>query len=122
MAFDNLSSGLPHVRAGKLRLLGVAAPERAAIAPEAPTVAESLPGFESLTWGVLFAPAGTPAPIIQRLNRDLIAAIATPEVAARYRELGITTRPLTPEQVSDFIAAETRRWGEVARRANIRAE
>jgi tripartite-type tricarboxylate transporter receptor subunit TctC len=122
IAFDNLSSGLPHVQAGRLRLLGVAAPERAAIAPQAPTIAETLPGFESLTWGVLFAPAGTPSAIIQRLNRDVTAAIATPEVAARYRELGITTRDMTPEQVSDFVAAETRRWGDVARRANIRAE
>ena len=122
MAFDNLSSGLPHVRAGRLRLLGVAAPERAAIAPEAPTLAEALPGFESLTWGILFAPAGTPAPIVQRLNQAVAAALATPDVAARYRQLGITTRPLSPEGVADLVAAETRRWGDVARRANIRAE
>ncbi len=122
MAFDNLSSGLPHVRAGRLRLLGVASPQRVDIAPEAPTIAETLPGFESLTWGVLFAPPGTPAPVIERLNKAVIAALHTPDVAARFKELGIIVRDLSPAQVGEFVAAETRRWGEVARRANIRAE
>jgi tripartite-type tricarboxylate transporter receptor subunit TctC len=122
MAFDNLSSGLPHVRDGKIKLLGVASPARVAIAPEAPTVAETLPGFESLTWGVLFAPAGTPAPVIERLNREVPAAIAAPEVAARFSELGITTRRMTPQELREFVAAETDRWGRVARRAGIKAE
>ncbi|GGJ05432.1 Bug family tripartite tricarboxylate transporter substrate binding protein [Neoroseomonas lacus] len=122
MAFDNISSGLPHVRAGTMKLLGVASPARVAIAPDAPTIAETLPGFESLTWGVLFAPAGTPRPIIERLNREVNAVLQMPEVASRFAELGITTRALTPDEVAAFVAAETRRWGEVARRANIRAE
>ncbi len=122
MAFDNLSSGMPHVQAGRLKLLGVASPQRVAIAPNAPTVAEALPGFESLTWGVLFAPAATPRPIVERLNREVNAVLQLPEVATRFAELGITNRPMTPEEVAAFVAAETRRWGEVARRANIRAE
>ena len=122
MAFDNLSSGLPHVRDGRMKLLGVASPQRVGLVPNAPTIAETLPGFESLTWGVLFAPAGTPPAIVQRLNREVIAVIASPEVAARFAELGITSPAMTPEQVMDFVTAETRRWGEVARRAAIRAE
>ena len=122
MAFDNLSSGMPHVQGGRLKLLGVASPQRVAVAPGAPTVAEGLPGFESLTWGVLFAPAATPRPIIERLNREVNAVLQLPEVATRFAELGITNRPMTPEEVAAFVAAETQRWGEVARRANIRAE
>ncbi|WP_431285129.1 Bug family tripartite tricarboxylate transporter substrate binding protein [Humitalea sp. 24SJ18S-53] len=122
MAFDNISSGLPHVRDGKMKLLGVASPTRVAIAPDAPTIAETLPGFESLTWGVLFAPAGTPAAIIQRLNRDVTAALQSPEVATRFAELGITTPVLSPDAVRDFVVAETTRWGAVARQAQIRAE
>ncbi|PZW37733.1 tripartite-type tricarboxylate transporter receptor subunit TctC [Humitalea rosea] len=122
MAFDNISSGLPHVRDGRMKLLGVASPERVDIAPEAPTIAETLPGFESLTWGALFAPAGTPAAVIARLNRETNAALTSPEVAARFAQLGITTRAQTPEDVGAFVAAETRRWGEVAQRAGIRAE
>ena len=121
-AFDNLSSGLPLVRDGKIRLLGVASPERSPLAPDVPTVAEALPGFESLTWGVLFAPAGTPDAIVARLNADVAAALAAPEVAARYRELGITSRPMTVDQLKAFVAAETERWGKVARTANVRAE
>lgn len=121
-AFDNLSSGLPHVRGGRMRLLGVASPQRSDLAPEAPTIAETLPGFESLTWGVLFAPAGTPPQIVWRLNQEILAALRTPDVAKRYAELGITVRDLTPEAVADFVAAETRRWGEVAQRAGIRAQ
>jgi len=122
IAFDNLSSGLPHVRAGRLKLLGVGSPNRVPIAPDAPTIAETLPGFESLTWGVLFAPAGTPRPIIERLNHEVNAVLQLPEVASRFAELGITNRPMTPEEVAAFVAAETQRWGKVARRANIRAE
>ena len=91
MAFDNLSSGLPHVRAGRLRLLGVASPERTPLAPEAPSIAETLPGFESLTWGVLFAPASTPGAIVQRLNREAIAAIS-PIVSMEAAVCSMSTR------------------------------
>lgn len=122
LAFDNLSSGLPHVRDGRMKLLGVASPTRVAIAPDVPTIMETLPGFESLTWGVLFAPAGTPAAVVQRLDQEVAAVVQTPEVAQRFAELGITTRVMTPHELVDFIAAETRRWGDVARRAGVRLE
>ena len=121
-AFDNLSSGLPLVRDGKIRVLGVASPERSPLVPDVPTVAETLPGFESLTWGVLFAPAATPPAIIQRLHDDVQMALKAPEVVQRYTELGISARPDTPEQLRAFIASETERWGKVARTANVRAE
>jgi tripartite-type tricarboxylate transporter receptor subunit TctC len=122
MAFDNLSSGLPHVRDGKIKILGVASPERVAVAPDVPTIAATLPGFSSLTWGILFAPAGTSPQIVARLNQEIIAALAAPDVAPRFGELGITNPAMTPNDLRDFVAAETARWGTVARRANIRAE
>jgi tripartite-type tricarboxylate transporter receptor subunit TctC len=122
MAFDNISSGLPHVRDGKMKLLGIASPARVAIAPEAPTIAETLPGFESLTWGALFAPAGTPTAIVQRLNREVNAAIQSPDVAPRFAELGILTRVMSPEELGAFVASETDRWGRVAKTARIQAE
>jgi tripartite-type tricarboxylate transporter receptor subunit TctC len=122
MAFDNLSSGLPHARDGKIKILGVASPERVAIAPDVPTIAATLPGFSSLTWGILFAPAGTPPQIVARLNQEIIAALSTQDVASRFAELGITTPARAPDELRDFVAAETIRWGTVARRANIRAE
>jgi tripartite-type tricarboxylate transporter receptor subunit TctC len=122
MAFDNLSSVLPFAREGKLRILGVTGLERSAAAPEIPTVADTVPGFESLSWHGFFAPAATPPAIIARLHREAVAALAAPAVAARFQELGITPVGNTPEAFRAFVASETARWGEVARRAQIRIE
>jgi len=122
MAFDNFSSGWPHAKEGRIRALGVGSLQRVPQAPDVPTVAETLPGFESVSWHGLFAPAATPRPVVERLNREAIAALATPDVRARYEELGITAGDLTPDRFRDFVAEQTRRWGEVARRANIRVE
>ncbi|WP_458097034.1 Bug family tripartite tricarboxylate transporter substrate binding protein [Roseomonas sp. WA12] len=122
MAFDNFSSGWPHAREGRVRAIGVGSLQRIPQAPDVPTLAESLPGFESVSWHGLFAPAATPRPVVERLNREALAALATPEVRARYEELGITAGTFTPDQFRDFVADQTRRWGEVARRANIRVE
>jgi len=122
MAFDNFSSGWPHAREGRVRPLGVGSLQRVPQAPDVPTIAETLPGFESVSWHGLFAPAATPRPIVDRLNREALAALANPEVKARYEELGITAGTFTPDQFRDFVAEQTRRWGEVARKANIRVE
>jgi len=122
MAFDNFSSGWPHAKEGRIRALGVGSLQRAPQAPDVPTVAETLPGFESVSWHGLFAPAATPRPIVERLNREALAALSTPDVRARYEELGITAGDMSPDAFRDFVAEQTRRWGEVARRANIRVE
>lgn len=122
MAFDNLSSVLPLAREGKLRILGVTSLSRSPAAPELPAVAETLPGFESLSWHGLFAPARTPPAIIERLHREAVAGLAAPGVAARLAELGITAMGNTPEQFAGFVASETERWGAVARAADIRLD
>jgi tripartite-type tricarboxylate transporter receptor subunit TctC len=122
MAFDNFSSAWPHAREGRIRAIGVGSRERLSIAPDVPSLSESLPGFESLSWHGLFAPAATPRPIVDRLNREALAALASPEVSARFAELGITPGRFSPDEFKAFVASETERWGAVARRANIRAE
>jgi tripartite-type tricarboxylate transporter receptor subunit TctC len=122
MAFDNLSSVLPFAREGKFRLLGVTSAQRSQAAPEIPAVAEAVPGFESLSWHGFFAPAKVPAPIIARLHREAVAALGSPGVAARFEELGIASVGNSPEEFGRFVAAEGARWGEVARRANIRLD
>ncbi|MCR0981255.1 tripartite tricarboxylate transporter substrate binding protein [Roseomonas populi] len=122
MAFDNFSSGWPHAREGRIRAIGVGSLQRLPQAPDVPTIAESLPGFESLSWHGIFAPAATPPAIVARLNREALAALASPEVKARYEELGITAGTLSPEAFREFVAAETKRWGDVARKADIRVE
>ena len=122
MAFDNFSSGWPHAKEGRIRAIGVGSLERVPQAPDVPTIAETLPGFESVSWHGLFAPAATPRPIVERLNREALAALTAPDVRARYEELGITAGAMSPDAFRDFVVEQTRRWGEVARKANIRVE
>jgi tripartite-type tricarboxylate transporter receptor subunit TctC len=122
MAFDNLSSVLPFARDGKLRILAVTSAGRSQATPEIPTVAETVPGFESLSWHGFFAPAKVPPAIITRLHAEATAALASPMVAQRFQELGISPVGNTPEQFRTFVASEGARWGEVARRANIRLD
>jgi tripartite-type tricarboxylate transporter receptor subunit TctC len=122
MAFDNFSSAWPFARDQKIRILGVTSLERSPSAPDIPAVAETLPGFESLSWHGLFAPAATPPDIVARLNKEAVAALANPTVAARFKELGITPVGNSPEAFRSFIASETQRWGKVAKDAQIRIE
>jgi tripartite-type tricarboxylate transporter receptor subunit TctC len=117
MAFDNLSSVLPFARDGKLRIVGVTSLQRSPAAPEIPTIAETLPGFESLSCNGYFAPAKTPPAIVARLHGEAVAALRLPSVSGRLQELGNT-----PEQFDAFVAADSARWGEVARRAQIRPD
>ncbi|GAA0572740.1 tripartite tricarboxylate transporter substrate binding protein [Craurococcus roseus] len=119
MAFDNFSSAWPFAREGKLRVLGVTSLQRSPAAPDVPAIAETVPGFESLSWHGFFAPARVPAPIIERLNAEARAALATPAVAARFADLGITPVGNSPEEFRAFVASETKRWGEVAKSAKI---
>lgn len=122
MAFDNFSSVWPFARDQKLRILGVTSLQRSPAAPDIPAIAETLPGFESLSWHGLFAPAGTPPEIVARLQQEAKAALATPTVAARFQELGITPVGSDPETFGKFVASETQRWGAVARKAQIRID
>jgi tripartite-type tricarboxylate transporter receptor subunit TctC len=122
VAFDNLSSVLPFARDGKLRILGVTSLQRTPAAPEIPAVAEAVPGFESLSWHGLFTQSRVPAEIVARLHREAVAALATPAVAGRFADLGITPVGSSPDEFRTFVASETRRWGEVAQRAQIRLD
>ncbi|WP_431280884.1 Bug family tripartite tricarboxylate transporter substrate binding protein [Humitalea sp. 24SJ18S-53] len=122
LGFDNFSSVWPFARDGKLRILGVTSLTRTPAAPDIPAVAETLPGFESLSWHGFFAPSRVPPAIVERLNREAIAALAQPSVAARFVDLGLTPVGSTPDQFRAFIASEIQRWGAVAQQAQIRIE
>jgi tripartite-type tricarboxylate transporter receptor subunit TctC len=120
--FDAVPASLPHVRAGKLRALGVTMAVRAAVLPDVPSIAESVPGYDASVWIGVGAPKDTPAAIVDRLNREINAGLGDPAMRARYAELGNTPMPMTPAQYGEFVAAETRKWAEVVRAANIKAE
>jgi tripartite-type tricarboxylate transporter receptor subunit TctC len=122
MMFDPTITALPHVKLGKLRALGVTSLKRTAIAPELPTVAETgLPGFESIGWHGVLAPAGTAREIIARLNKDIINVLRAPDMRARFAEQGAEPVGNTPEQFVEFLKADLAKWAKVIKAAGVRA-
>jgi tripartite-type tricarboxylate transporter receptor subunit TctC len=119
----DLPSAIANVKAGKLRALAVTTSRRVSIAPEIPTFAEAgVPGYESIGWFGAVAPAGTPAPIISRLNSEMAAALAVPEARERMIAAGVEPLAGTPEEFAAFIRDEHRKWAKVIKAANIKVE
>ena len=123
LMFDNLPSALPHVREGRLRALAVTAARRSPVLPDLPTVAEAgVPGYEATSWFGLFAPAGTPREIIDRMAREMDAFARRPEVAERIRALGAEPITNTPDDFAAMVRAEIDKWGAVVRASGARAD
>ncbi|WP_313666253.1 tripartite tricarboxylate transporter substrate binding protein [Shinella sp.] len=121
--FDNLPSSSGHIKAGTLRALAVTTKERAASFPDIPTVAESgIPGYETYTWNALFAPAGTPAEVIARLNQSANTALKDPAVAERMKEFSATIVGSTPEELGAHVKAEIAKWTPIVRDAKIQMD
>ncbi len=113
----------PHVKSGKLRALAVIAPQRLPALPEVPTIAEAgLPGFEVTTWYGILAPAGTPRPVIARLNAELVKVMHSPEMKERLAGIGTDPVTSTPEEFASYIQAEIGKWGDVIRKAGLKAD
>ncbi len=120
MFFDTLTTSVPLYRSGKLRLLGVASEERSKDVPEIPTIAESgIPGFRSITWFAMAAPPGTPAALVEKINRDTAAILKKPEVVEKFQALRLDVMGGTTADAAKFIGDETRLWGRVIKEANI---
>jgi len=120
---DNVTSVLPHVTAGRLRALGVTGPRRIPLAPDIPTVAEAgVPGYEITAWGGYMAPAGTPGPIVARLNAELNRVVASPAIRERWLALGIEPVGGTPERFAEHVRTETAKWTDVIKRAGIKGD
>jgi len=121
--FDNTPSSLPHVKAGRLRAIAITSAQRSPLLPDVPTVAESgFPGFDVQSWFALAAPAGTPQPVVERLNAALGKVLAMPDVRQRLQDLAATPEPGTPDQLRKLIASETRRWRDVVKQSGAKAE
>ena len=122
-AFATTLASLPHVRAGKLRALGISTAKRAAVAPEVPTIAESgVPGFDVSEWQMLLAPAGTPSAIIDRMQREVAAALRQDDVKTRMTELGASPVGSTSKEAEAFLRSELARWADVAKRVGIKPQ
>jgi tripartite-type tricarboxylate transporter receptor subunit TctC len=120
--FSNATASTPFVQAGTVKALAHTGHGRLASLPELPPVADTLPGYECYEWNGVFAPAGTPPEIVERLNAGLNAVIKDPGIAQRLAQLNAETRPNTPAEFGQFVAAETEKWGKVVRDGNIKLE
>lgn len=120
--FDNLPSSSSHIKGGTLKALGITTKERAPSFPDVPTVAETVPGYETYTWNALFAPAGTPAEVVAKLNEAANAALKDPAVADRMKDFSATVVGSTPEELGKHVTAELAKWSPVVKAANIQMD
>ncbi|EKZ96052.1 tripartite tricarboxylate transporter substrate binding protein [Cupriavidus metallidurans] len=120
--FSDAPTALPHIKTGRIKVLGVASRQRSAILPDVPTVAESgLPGYEAYSWAALFAPAHTPQPILNKLNADFNVAMNDPAVRQRMVQAGADADPGTQEQMRQRLHSEIEKWKKVIQTAGITA-
>jgi tripartite-type tricarboxylate transporter receptor subunit TctC len=123
MQFGTIPPTLQLIRQGKLRAIAVTGLRRSPTLPEVPTVAESgLPGYESVLWQAIYAPAGTPAPILARLNAEVNAALHESEAVEALAKLGVEADPSTPQQLADHIVADIKKWQDVIVSAGIQPQ
>jgi tripartite-type tricarboxylate transporter receptor subunit TctC len=120
--FDNLPTSIEHIRAGKLRPLAITSATRSELLPDVPTVADFVPGYESSAWYGVGAPRGTPAEIIDRLNKEINAILAEPRAKTRIADMGATLIAGSPADFGRLIAEETEKWGKVVRFSGAKAD
>ena len=122
LVFDNMPSALPMAKEGKIRAIAQTTAKRSPAAPDIPTVAESLPGFEATTWFAMFAPANTPKAVIDRLNAEALRVFKLPEVAERLKTLGLDAVLSSSEELSKYQASEIVKWAKVVKESGAKAE
>ena len=118
--FSNGSASIGLIQGGKVKAIAHTGKGRLGSLPDIPPVSDTLPGFEAYEWNGVFAPHGTPAEIVAKLNRALNAALASPEVSSRFKQLNIESRPNTPEEFARFVEEQMKLWGGVVKDANIK--
>ncbi len=120
--FDNMPSALPMAKEGRIRALAQTTAKRSAAAPDVPTVAETVPGFEATTWFAVFAPAGTPREVVARVNAEMQRVFALPDVVDKLKALGLEPWISTPEELARFQAAEITKWAKVVKESGAKAD
>jgi tripartite-type tricarboxylate transporter receptor subunit TctC len=123
VAFDNIATAMPHVNAGKLRALAVTSVTRSVVSPDVPTMAEAgLPGYDISSWQAVFAPAGTPAPIVERLYTEIARILKMPDIQKRLTDLGLNISEMTPMQLTALIKSDVPRLGKIVKETGARAD
>jgi len=122
LAFDNATLAWPQVQGGRLRALAVTSLARAQFAPDLPTVADTIPGFEATSWHGVFAPAGTPKPIVDKMAAEIKKILDQPDVKAKLAEIGAVASPMTPEEFVKFIDGERTKWADVVKASGAKLD
>jgi tripartite-type tricarboxylate transporter receptor subunit TctC len=122
LAIDSMTTAWPHAKAGAVRALAVTTPQRSATAPDLPTIGETLKGFQATAWQGIFAPAGTPRPIVDKLAAEVKRILELPEVATQLKGLGAEPAPSAPDQFAQFLKSERAKWGEVVKASGARID
>ncbi len=122
LAMVGTPSVLTHIKSGRLTALGVTSAQRTALAPDVPTIASTIPGYEVELVYAIVAPAGTPRPIVDRLNAEIATALRDPELRERLLGQGFEVRTSTPDQLATYIAAEIRKWAPIVKETGVKPE
>jgi tripartite-type tricarboxylate transporter receptor subunit TctC len=122
MGFGSIASTLPFVKQGKLRMIGITSAKRSAAVPDVPTIAETIKGYEMTPWNAMFAPRATPRAIVDRLNREAVAGIRSPEVGQKLAALGYDAAASTPEQLREHVKLEIVRYGKLIKAIGFKDE
>lgn len=122
IAFDTMTTGIGHVRQGNLVGLGVSSKARNEAAPDMPAVSEFVPGFDVVAWNAIIAPANTPRPIVDKLSKAIAEIMRTPEVAEKFKQMGTTPVGSTPDELGTFMASDIKKFDDIVKSANIKAE
>ena len=121
LTFDNMTLAWPQAQAGTVRALAVSSLERSPTAPDVPAVSETLNGFEATSWHGVFVPAGTPRPVVDKLNAEVRRIMELPEVQQKLKEIGAVPSPMSPEEFAAFIKTERAKWENVVKTAGVSA-
>jgi len=122
LMFDVITTGLTNTKAGRVRALGVTSPRRTPVAPDIPAIAEFLPGYATTGWQGILVPRGTPAPVVARLNKEIVSLLKAPEVRERFLAMGAEPAGSSPAEFGAFIRSETAKWTKLLHDAGIKAE
>ncbi len=123
MVIGGLTQALPHIKSGKLRALGTSGLKRSKLLPHVPTIAEAgVPGYDASIWWGILAPAGTPAPVVDRLYKELTMILNTEEVSKVFEDQGAEVDLQGPTEFTQFLDGETAKWAKVVKQGNIKVD